>query len=148
MEKFRDTEHDQNETLIRHYRIWNSPCGKVAGSRCLTQGSTPCKDTGFVRGCGVAFVRPRDTAVQSWEGESGICINKSTKYNRTLIYIYIYIVHLFALFIRKFSQLATIFSRKSRYHWSSFFAGVSHFCQSAFLSKTGFGKHKCHSASI
>ena len=55
------------------------------------RSSIPTMHPNFVRGCIVAFARPRDTTVKSWEksweSERGICYNKSIIYNHTLIYI-------------------------------------------------------------
>ena len=65
---------------------WYSGC--VLDPNAGDQGLNPY--TIFVRGCGVAFVRPRDITVQSWEVERGICINISNKYNHTLIYIFLF----------------------------------------------------------
>ena len=73
--------------------MWSS--GTVSVFCCLGQGAIPGGDTSLEQG-GVwgssLLVRPRGTSVpvQSCEGERGICHNKSTKYNRTLIYIHIF----------------------------------------------------------
>ena len=77
-------------TILRH--TFNGRCRQVVmalGLRSADRSSIPREHT-FVRGCGVAFVRPRDTTVESREREWELYTQINWLSQHSYIYIFLY----------------------------------------------------------